>query len=135
MAQRGSGRFRDRTGGSLLVAAYALIVALIAVVVVLSPLAIRPQARAGGLIADATLDEAKSGVVVTSLRTGGEAARAGLRTGDDIVAIDHHRVRSRRDAAHLLRRHRGRSVSVDIARGGHHSRVRLILAGETPHGA
>jgi S1-C subfamily serine protease len=138
MADQRQGQANEAVGIAQFAAVYGVIAALIVLAIALSPLATRRPARAHGALAGATVDDAgapRTGLIVTSLRTDGEAARAGLRPGDDIVAIDHHRILSRRDAAHLLRRHRGQSVVVDIARDGHRSRVRLTLGGGKPHGA
>lgn len=138
MAHPRQGQANAATGMVPFAVGYAVIVALIVLAIALSPLATRRPAGAHGTLGGATVADAaapRTGLIVTSLRTDGVAARAGLRTGDDIVAIDHRPVASRRDAAHLLQRRHGGSVILDIARGGHRSRVRLTLGGGTPHGA
>lgn len=65
---------------------------------------------------------------------GGPADRAGLRTGDRIVAIDGEPIHDFRDLVARISRAPGESVSVAYVRGGHEASVRLEIAAEQVDG-
>jgi serine protease Do len=69
-----------------------------------------------------------NGVAVAAVAPGSPAAAAGVREGDVIVGIDADPVRSTRDLASLLARHRpGDAVQLAVARAGGPARLRVVL--------
>jgi serine protease Do len=73
------------------------------------------------------------GVYVTDVREGSPAARAGVRSGDVIVAFDGERIRGVRHFSRLvLETPPGRAVSSDIMRGG--ARQTLTITPEATEG-
>ena len=85
--------------------------------------------RPSDLLPGMTVEPAASGrgLVVTSLRSGGEAAAKGVAVGDAIAAIDGHRVMTLDEAAACLHNHRGDAIALDIVHDRH---IRMIaLAG------
>lgn len=86
-----------------------------------------PKARdidvLGVVVHDITLEErdhlfAERGAVIGSIDPGGHGARAGLRQGDVILAIDDDLVRDIEDLANVVRRHHpGDIVAIRLYRG------------------
>jgi serine protease Do len=75
-------------------------------------------------IARALALPSQAGAIVTELVAGGPSARAGLREGDVIDAIDGRSIRSASDLAHELgQRKPGERVRFDVVRAG---RVRIV---------
>lgn len=71
-------------------------------------------------------DRARTGALIADVVRGGPAARAGLRAGDVVVAVDGEPVREGRDLLRaVLRRDVGARVRLEVIRGGR--RVSLVL--------
>jgi len=71
---------------------------------------------------------ATAGVLVTEVKDGGPAARAGLRPGDVIIQIGAHTVRNQQDAAEALAEARpGQRLLVVVVRGSYKGYTRLIV--------
>ena len=93
-----------------------------------SYLGIQPDQVTREVAAELGLDEA-SGVVVLAAIDGGPAAKAGLRDGDVIVAIDDARIETVEDLfAELRQRKPGAQVRLTIIRGGRRQEVTVTLA-------
>jgi serine protease Do len=74
-------------------------------------------ARLGVTVKDA--EDAKAGVVVESVTTGGPAEKAGIKAGDTLVEFDGEKVRSATQFSRLVRETpSGRTVAVALMRGG-----------------
>jgi serine protease Do len=70
-------------------------------------------------VEDSDAKQAKSGVIVESVDTGGPAEKAGVKAGDAITEFDGERVRSVRQFSRLVQETpSGRSVAVALSRGG-----------------
>jgi len=69
-------------------------------------------------------------LVVTSIETGGEAARSGVAVGDEIVAIDGRPFRSLDQAAAYLVRASGDEVNVELRDRGQVRQVTMSRKGE-----
>jgi serine protease Do len=70
-------------------------------------------------VEDTDAKQAKSGVIVESVDTGGPAEKAGVKAGDAIMEFDGERVRSVRQFSRLVQETpSGRSVAVVLSRGG-----------------
>lgn len=67
------------------------------------------------------------GLVITSLRANGPAARAGLRPGDVIERISGTSVGSQIDAAAALRDTRAPDIILTLNRRGHYAMVHLSI--------
>jgi len=92
-----------------------------------SYLGIQPDQVTREVAAELGLDEA-SGVVVLAAIDGGPAAKAGLRPGDVIVAIDDARIETVEDLFAELRQHKpGSQVRLTIIRGGRRQEVTVTL--------
>ena len=92
-----------------------------------SYLGIQPDQVTREVAAQLGLDEA-SGVVVLAAIDGGPAAKAGLRPGDVIVAIDDARIETVEDLFAELRQHKpGSQVRLTIIRGGRRQEVTVTL--------
>jgi serine protease Do len=63
------------------------------------------------------IDKASKGAVITAVRPGSSAAKAGLRTGDVIVEVDRQQVASADDAAKRLGSRRAGGHLARILRG------------------
>jgi serine protease Do len=75
-------------------------------------------------IARALALPSQAGAIITELDAGGPSARAGLREGDVIDAVDGRAIRSASDLAHELgRRKPGEQLRLDVVREG---RVRVV---------
>ncbi|MCZ8131306.1 MAG: RIP metalloprotease RseP [Steroidobacteraceae bacterium] len=61
---------------------------------------------------------------------GGAAAAAGLRTGDEILAVDGERVTDFRDLVALIRGRPGETVTLDVQRGDERLRLPVAVRGE-----
>jgi serine protease Do len=71
--------------------------------------------------------QAKSGVVVETVDSGGPADKAGLKVGDVITEFDGDRVRTVRQFQRLvMEAATGRSVSVAVSRGGQHMTLNVM---------
>jgi serine protease DegQ len=93
-----------------------------------SYLGVQPDQVTREVAAELGLDEA-SGVVVLAAIDGGPAAKAGLRPGDVIVAIDDARIETVEDLFAELRQHKpGSQVRLTIIRGGRRQEVTVTLA-------
>lgn len=79
-----------------------------------------------------TLDEnARDGVRVTGIYPESPAEEAGLRRGDEIVAVDDDEVRSNRDLQRLLsQRDPDDDISITVARNGRERTLHTTLASE-----
>lgn len=84
-----------------------------------------------------TVEEApppQQGLVVTSLQTGSEAARAGVRVGDDIAALDGRPVMEIEDAIRYLRRDSRPTIVLHLVSDNHGRDVRLHWQAGGSHG-
>ena len=70
-----------------------------------------------GFTADEMPSPAK-GLVVTSLRTGGEAQRVGIEVGDEVVAIDQNPIQSLSDADRLVNHDARDRLTVHLLHNG-----------------
>lgn len=86
--------------------------------------------RPSGLLPGMTVEPAASGhgLVVTSLRSDGEAAAKGVTVGDGITAIDGRRVTTLDEAAHCLHNHAGNAIALDIVHDRHIRMITLTRA-------
>jgi len=67
------------------------------------------------------------GLVVTSLRSGGEAAARGIAVGDAIDAINGHRVATLDEAAACLHNHAGAAIALGIIHDRHARIVDIVM--------
>ncbi|MEP7138082.1 MAG: S1C family serine protease [Caldimonas sp.] len=74
----------------------------------------------------------RSGLLITSLASDGPAERAGLRIGDIVVRAAESAAASLRDLRAALSAHVGRSVTLDVLRGGQPLELKTEV-GEWPH--
>lgn len=83
--------------------------------------------RPSDLLPGMTIEPATSGrgLIVTSLRSDGEAAAKGITVGDAIAAIDGHRVSTLDEAAACLHNHAGDAIALDIVHDRHARLVAL----------
>jgi len=75
---------------------------------------------AGALLPGLTVDNAPPpaiGLVVTSLRSGGEAEHAGLQVGDVVIAVDGRAIKSLGQISPYLRGDRSPRINLAIAHG------------------
>jgi S1-C subfamily serine protease len=77
----------------------------------------------------------RTGLIVTSLRTGSEAAQTGIAVGDDIERLDGRPIDEIDDAIAYLRQDRNPAVLLRIEHGSQVRDVRLVRSGEARHGA
>ncbi|MES2270430.1 MAG: PDZ domain-containing protein [Pseudomonadota bacterium] len=63
-------------------------------------------------------DGRRDSAIVTSLRSDGPAERGGLAVGDEVQAVDGHRVRGAASVQHDLRHAQHCNVAIDLRRGG-----------------
>ena len=71
---------------------------------------------------------AKTGAYVAQITPGEGAARAKMRTGDVIIAVDDHRITSNDDVLRIVRRHQpGDRLSVTVQRGRAQKTLTVIL--------
>lgn len=93
---------------------------------------------AGALLPGITVDNAPPpaiGLVVTSLRSGGEAEHAGLQVGDAVIAVDGRAIKSLGQISPYLRRDRSPRIDLAIAHGDRLRHVVLTRSQDGSHGA
>jgi regulator of sigma E protease len=66
--------------------------------------------------------------VIEMVQPGSPAQHAGLKVGDQIVAIDNHRVNGGQDLVNLIHRSLGKRLNIAYARGGARSQISVVAA-------
>ncbi|MCM8729886.1 PDZ domain-containing protein [Hephaestia sp. GCM10023244] len=95
---------------------------------------IETRALLPGLTVEATPARGH-GLVVTSLRSGGEAMTSGIMVGDRIVAIDDHPVGTMAQTLGYMHKDERRTVVLGLVRHHDVHRVQLRRDRKTRHGA
>jgi serine protease Do len=80
-----------------------------------------------GQLADYFRLEADRGVLVSSVKEDGPAARAGIRAGDVVLELDGTPIRTSRDLRRQVRRAEGGAVAVKVLRDGKPLEVQVTL--------
>lgn len=96
------------------------------------------QHAAIALLPGLTVEDApppEHGLIVTSLRSGSEAAGAGIAIGDDIEALDGHAIGDLDEATAYLKRDARPTIVLTIDRDSQRRMVRLPRGGGGGHGA
>ena len=85
------------------------------------------QAGATPLLTDLTFAPMPGAhaLVVTSLRSEGQAEEAGVRVGDELEAVTHRRIDNAETLRRALRASAGQMVSVQLRRGNQHNQIEL----------
>ena len=125
-----SGRLFDRVGTGALLGALALCAMLLSAVFFLHLRHDPAVASHRRVLPGLTLGTAGPALIVTSVQSGGEAARRGVAVGDDLIAIDGKAVHSLDQAeAYLVDGSRG-AVVLELSRSGQVRQVALDRTGE-----
>lgn len=91
-----------------------------------SPIPIDNRARLG--IEIPRIPVGGTGIPIARVQSGGGAARAGLKAGDRILAIDKEKISSARDLQKILGRHEpGDQVTVNVSREGWEKEFKVTL--------
>jgi hypothetical protein len=93
--------------------------------------------QAAALLPGFTADDAPSpgiGLIVTSLRSGSEAQRAGLRVGDAVLSVDGRAIRSLGQIGPYLRRDRNPRIDFAVLHGDALRHVILMRGQDGVHG-
>lgn len=93
----------------------------------LDRLTTRPEAVAAlpGLTLDPMPRPAASGLIITSVRSGSQAARRGIVVGDALVAVDHTPIITLDQVRRYLQRDKADSVDLRVMHGDQPREVRL----------
>jgi len=126
---RGGGRLLELSLAGLLVIGLSLSVnagGAAAAPIIRAPVPALPGATVAVIKNDALIkNDPRPALVVTSLRTGGEAALHGVRVGDRILALNGKPVRSRRELRRVLAATGSPILRLRLRRGTHALAVAL----------
>ncbi|WP_380876060.1 hypothetical protein ACFB49_07160 [Sphingomonas sp. DBB INV C78] len=85
------------------------------------------RAAAAPMLTDLTFGPmpGRHALVVTSLRSSGEAEQAGVRVGDQLEAVTHRRIDTIETLRRVVKASAGQMVSVQLRRGNEHYAIEL----------
>lgn len=135
MAMTGQMLRRDRCGTFFLLATAAILIGLALIAARQARQAMRSADAAMLLFPGFTADELPGhGLVVTSLQSASEAQMHGICVGDEVLAIDNHRVRSLAEAERIVHHNRQAMLALRLIHNATPRDVTLHKAGVRQHG-